>query len=432
MNKNSLKINSVSYVFIIASILLCIGFTPSIAQNQDPVFVLEQMDKELIIGQRARENWGHFWSGPAVTGINLGYLAERGYPKLVPGSGEGLSGDDLINLVDLMGSEEYMNTNQNTGTTDPELLWGLAKYISEKYPDTFEITVYENEFRAEYRNVVGKNLPEELFGVPINVFTNPNFNVYEKELRNGEMIWLGLPQANTNLNHFLAGRSFDTRENLSGNYPVDFGEPREQPFDPGKGQIIQTVMTKDGALEYEEEMKPADIMIALSPLKEEAKDGMGDGLTCQVDCTTETEKVCVESETSDSTCAEWTCRGVLYQCGSSPHGTQCCDGSWQCESYTQGETTCVEYGEREITKCKVTVNNAGKQSVNPHTDEVSVKYEGTGCDFSGKSKKLWWQTMEPGESNNASIEFTPPTYCSVSAAVCEIDVFDALEETSNE
>ncbi|MFP3953908.1 MAG: hypothetical protein ACLFVS_07270, partial [Candidatus Acetothermia bacterium] len=278
--------------------------TPS-AQAASPVFVLDDMDEDLIIGQRAKPEWGFFWSAPAVTGINLGYLAEHGYPNFASdynGDG-GIDSEDLIRLVDTLGSGDYMNTAPDRGTTDPDLLYGLAKYVNEKYPDTFHIKVYENDFRREYREVMGEGLPEELFGVPIRVFPGPRFSSYERELREGEMVWVGVPQENTEHNHFLAGRSFDTRPNFSGNLPVDFGDPRERTFEPGRGHIIETEWIPPTRLMYEGNGRPVDVLIALSPLEEEDDTRISTGgpnlvceTNCEYDCEKTTERVCVEQK----------------------------------------------------------------------------------------------------------------------------------------
>jgi hypothetical protein len=421
------------------------------AQDRDPVLVLQDMDKNLIIGQRARGEWGHFWSAPAVTGINLGYLAEHGYPKFVSdlnGNGE-IDSTDLVNLVDTLGGEEYMDTNPDRGTLDPNLLRGLAKYVSENYPDSFEIKIYENNFRGEYGDVFTENFPDQLFGIPLSVFTDPEFPSYEKELRDGEMIWLGLPQENTDLNHFLAGRSFDTRENLSGNFPVDFADPKEESFQPGKGQIIETEMTPGGELSYNGMSRPIDIMLVLSPLEETEGDTGGENETitsggpnfecsagCEIDCDEKVETTCVESETTESECTEWTCDGVVYDKPCNGPGDQCCDGFWECEERAPGETTCLEYEKRQVTECSTScdfsVENTGDETANPHTDKITVYYSGSGCDFSEKSRKLWWQSLQPGADRTAEVEFEPGQYCSIERTTCEVDIFDTVEETKEE
>ncbi len=443
--------STLTAIFLIFLVVVSAG-----AQNASPVFVLEDMDEDLIIGQRALNEWGFFWSAPAVTGINLGYLAEHGYPNFVPDSnGDGdIDSEDLVGLVDTLGWEEYMKTDPDRGTTDPDLLYGLAKYVDETYPETFIIKVYERDFRSEYLEVMGEGLGEELFGVPIRVFPDPRFASYERELREGEMVWVGVPQENTDLNHFLAGRSFDTRPNFSGNFPVDFGDPRERAFDPGKGQIIETQWIPPRRLEYEGPNRPVDILIALSPLEEiEEDEGQDDEeqvstggpnlvceTDCEYDCEKKTERVCVDTDTVGGGCLDWYCEGQSYTpspgaaCDGELKDGICCTRQWICLESEEGTEQCTEYETRVVTdcsaECRFTVTNIGDEAALPHTDEVVVVLGGPRCQYPGDTRKLWWPDMAAGDSESALLNFEAGPGCSVAQVTCRVDIFGAVDETN--
>ncbi len=389
--------------------------SPVIAQ-EDPVFVLEGMGSDMILGQRAKSDWGHFWSGPAVSAINFGYLAENGYPNLASdhnGSGT-IEASDLEPLSDRLG-REYMNTVPEEGTTDPELLRGVARYINENYPEEFELKVFEDEFREEYQQIIGEPLPEKIFDVPIRVFTDPEFDSYEGELRSGEMVWVGVPQENSSLNHYLAGRSLDTRETLEGNFPVDFGDPRERSFQPGMGQIIETVMSEVGNLEYGDQLRPVDIMISLSPLERQAEGEASDGpdLVCSFDCEKKTEEVCQEYETEETECEE-----VCVDWGQ--FGEICRKYETVCE---EEDRVCVEFETFELLECSTRVKNVGEEESGMTGGKIEA----------GDKENHFINTpLAPGEEQHAGEWLLGLEKFDPEDLTCQVDIDDNVEETNEE
>lgn len=391
--------------------LLILSFSNTANAQEEPVYVLEEMDSELVLGQRAKEGWGHFWSAPSVSAINFGYLSEHGYPEFATdhnGSGQ-IEAIDIEPLSDKLG-KEYMNTVPEEGTTDPELLRGIANYVNENYPGEFELKVFESEFRDEYQQVIGEMLPEMVFDVPVTVFTDPEFNSYEKQLRAGEMIWLGVPQEDSPLNHYLAGRSLDARETLEGNFPVDFGDPREKSFQPGKGQIIETVMTEDGVLEYGDQFRPIDIMIALSPLDKQAEGGTSEGsnLDCSFDCEKKTEEVCLEYETEEPEC-ERVCTGW--------DGDYCYEYETVCE---EGDRVCVDSQTAEVLVCDARVKNTGEEETGTTSGKLVA---------GDKEKHFLVTPLDPGEEQFAGETILGLDKFNREDLSCKVDIKDA-DETS--
>lgn len=409
------KISAFQSVCVCAILFVLISPLPSTVNAQeDPVFVLEGMGSEMILGQRAKADWGHFWSGPAVSAINFGYLAENGYQNFASdhnGSGS-IEASDLEPLSDRLGWE-YMNTVPEEGTTDPELLRGVARYVNENYPEEFELKVFENEFREEYRQIIGEPLPEKVFDVPVRVFTDPEFESYEGELRSGEMVWIGVPQGDTSLNHYLAGRSLDTRETLEGNFPVDFGDPRERSFQPGMGQIIETVMSEDGNLEYGDQLRPVDIMISLSPLERQAEGEASDGpdLVCSFDCEKKTEEVCQEYETEEPECEE-VCTGW--------DGDYCYEYETVCE---EGDRVCVESETVELLECSARVKNVGEEESGTTGGRLEI---------GDKQNHFITTQLTPGEEQFSGKALLGLDKFDPEDLTCQVDIDDNVEETDEE
>jgi hypothetical protein len=289
------------------------------------------------------------------------------------------------------------------------LLRGVAQYVSENYPGQFELKVYESEFNREYQQLMGEGLPDELFGVPVSVFTDPGFEVYEGELRAGEMVWVGVPQENSSLNHYLAGRSLDTRKTMGGNYPVDFGEPKEKSFQPGKGQILETVMTEDGRVDYGGSTVPVDIIIAMSPLSERAKGQRSNlpDLECSFDCERRTDRVCREYEREEE------CRQVCEIWDG-----QCLEYKTVCE---EGDRVCVDRDTVEVLDCEATVRNVGGKKSGLNLGKLKL----------GRAEDPFLTTpLEPGEEQRAgSVTYIPGEYKG-EGLTCRVDVYDKVKESN--
>lgn len=257
-SRQLVKVLAVSTLVILLAISL-IGFAEE--EEESPVFVLRGLKGDLLVSQESRTTWGSSWSAPTASGIIFGYLAKGNYPELVPGE---VNRKNVEEVVEKLGTE-YTETDPGKGTADPHLIRGLARYLNEKYPNEFKIKVYDTGFNQEFSRIKGESLPAQLYGVPIDLYEDPAFEDYRKELMEGERVWLGLPQEERENNHLLVGRSFDPRQNPQGDYPIDLVEPHESSFKPGKAQIIETTMSPDGVVAYHGKQIPAEIMIALSP-----------------------------------------------------------------------------------------------------------------------------------------------------------------------
>lgn len=411
---------------LVSLILMAIAALSNCGFAQDSTaFFLKGMDGELLLGQEASSSWGKNWSAPTVSAINLGYMARNGFPLFVPDrNGNGIvDRSDLIRVSEMLGGSRYMNSDPFGGTTDPELLRGLAKYVDETYPGEFEIKVYKDNFRGQYSRVVNEELPEKVFGVPVTVFPDPTFSSYSGELEAGEMVWLGLPQPEKPNNHFLAGRSFNSSKMGGDRYLVDFVDPREEEFRPGWAKIIETVMTESGGLRYIDRFFSVDVMFALSPLDREV--GFSEclpDLVCSVQCGMEREKVCVQYSGGDCerVCTQQRCTDP---CTSHPG---CC-GELVCVNW---DTICEEKKECErwetqiVNVCRVATKNVGCESANLSTGKFDVEVG------SGSWSKYFVNTeIGPGEEQVSIIEVGVPRF---ENPTCNIDIYDDVVESEED
>jgi len=411
---------------LVTLILIAIVAISTCAIAQDTTaFFLEGMDGELLLGQEAKSSWGKNWSAPVVSAINLGYLAKNGYPLFVTDrNGNGIvDRNDLIRVSEKLGDSAYMNSDPFGGTTDPELLHGLAKYVDKTYPGEFEIKVYQNEFRREYFRVMKEELPEQLFGVPISVFPNPTFAGYSAELEAGEMVWIGLPQPEKSKNHFLAGRSFNSKKIGGDRYLVDFVDPKEEEFRPGWAKIIETVMTESGGVRYINQFFPTDVMFALSPLDREGQFGecLPD-LVCTVQCGMEREKVCVQYSGGDCerVCTQQRCTDPCTSHSGCCGELVCVDWDTICEK----EKECEQWEAQIVNVCRVATKNVGCESANLSTGKFDVEVG------SGSWTKFFVNTeIGPGEEQVSIIEVGVPRF---ENPTCNIDIYDDVDESEED
>jgi hypothetical protein len=391
------------------------------------------MAGELLLGQKTYDSWGDNWSAPTVSAINLGYLTKNGYPLFVPDrDGDGaVDRSDLAAVSDILGGSEYMDVNVETGTPAPKLLVGLAKYVNENYPDRFELKVFKDGFKQEYLSFMGESLPEKLFNVPVRLMPGPTFDSYAHELETGEMVWLGLPQQGSPNNHYLAGRSFDSRGEESEMFLIDYVDPREDRFRKGWAKIGQSPMTSSGEVEYGGKFVKSDIMLSLSPLDLESLSGEEaclPDLTCRVSCDTELNRVC-DRRTTGGDCErvcveEGSCLGWCYE-GQSRY---CCEGR-ECLEYEmvcRGDGRCVAWRTVPSLTCRVVTENVGCAS-----SGLSIGVFGSSA-LRMYAREFLNTDIAPGEQQVSIIEVGEGVSVLGATNYCVVDVSDDVEESNEE
>jgi len=275
-------------LFALVLVLFClvlleaVGSRDCLANYGREKFILTELNESIFISQREKASWGDNWSAPTSSAIVFAYLAKSHYTSFIDdvnGNGR-VDKPDLVPLADKLGTE-YLNTTE-PGTKKVDLVEGLAKFISDSYPNEFVLKVYDSTFKDEYNSVKGKSLSGNIYGTRIEVLPDATYSDYRRELLDGEMIWLGLPQPE-NEAHFLVGRSFINKPSRRNYYPVDLVDPYGSLFGDGSAKVIETEMSQGGSLLYKgEELKP-ELMLALSPFGEPEYSSYGETPRCPPD-----------------------------------------------------------------------------------------------------------------------------------------------------
>lgn len=126
------KIFFLSFIFVLSLFLYVLLLTPSskntlTKKKEMPDFC--QSDKRFgeIPGN------GKTYCGPTAVSNILMYLDKNGFNNLVENTSDIYK--DQVNLIKLLGSQNYMKTDIKNGTEPYELMKGLEKYIQDKRYD---------------------------------------------------------------------------------------------------------------------------------------------------------------------------------------------------------------------------------------------------------------------------------------------------------
>ena len=260
------------------SVLVAIGFCMLLnglcfAQEQTPEipdsFVLEDLQLISLAGKSEWENdWE--WSRAVEAATILAWLHEHGYTELLDDlNDDGVIDEwDTIELADLLGIES-MGCESVRDPTDPWLVIGLAQYVAGKYPDIFELKIYDPGFPTEFEQKTGQPFTENaISGIILTLKPEPSFAGYMQELVEGEGVILGLEEE-LGRNLYFAGRSF-LRDPIAPNiYGIDLAWAEEDWYQPGiQGKIYEDRARQTDAfyVNYQGRWMTVESMFALSPL----------------------------------------------------------------------------------------------------------------------------------------------------------------------
>ncbi|MBU1050127.1 hypothetical protein KKG90_08920 [Candidatus Bipolaricaulota bacterium] len=248
------------------------GVLAVIAHAQIEIPGYEVSDLQLI-SRESRSDWTNEWTGPIQAATILAWFADHGYPALIRDFNEDGVVDewDTIELADRLGSMA-MATETERGTTDVQLVLGLADYVSGIYPDTFILKIYDPSFPQELQTEQGRTFdPALVDGIELALEIEPNLADYQSELLQGEGLIVGLEESPDANNTYLCGRSFLYEQTPEGYTPVDLTWSDEDRWAEGhQGKVLETVGRTGAAfeIEYRGDWTAVECMIALSPLEE--------------------------------------------------------------------------------------------------------------------------------------------------------------------
>jgi len=259
----------ISNVSVIITVILCItmGFL-SLAQEGPPAsFVVEDLQ---LISLASKPEWDNDWeySRAVEAATILAWFHDHGYALLLGDLNEDGVIDELdtIELADRLGKHS-MGCEEPRRPTDAWLVFGLAEYVAEKYPDIFELKIYDRGFPSEFERKMGSPFaPDAIPGIILTLESEPTFASYMKELVEEEGVILGLEEE-PGRNLYFTGRSF-LRDPIAPNiHGIDLVWAEEDWYTSGtQGKVLETRARQTDAfyVDYRGEWMKVESMFALS------------------------------------------------------------------------------------------------------------------------------------------------------------------------
>jgi hypothetical protein len=253
---------------VVLVVCVCVSSFLFLSRAQQQATGFEVSDLQLI-STASRPDWTDRWTAPVEAATIMAWFEQHGYPALLPDlNGDRVTNElDTIELADRFG-KTTMETGTARGTTDALLVYGLAKYVADKYPDEFELKIYDAGFPAEFqRDLHIPFRPDAIPGITLTLKPEPNYAAYQSELRDEEGVIVGIEQA-IDRNYYLAGRSFLFAPTNQGNYAIDLAWAEDDPWQAGvQGQVLRTLAQETDAfyVNYQGAWIKVECMLALSP-----------------------------------------------------------------------------------------------------------------------------------------------------------------------
>lgn len=270
--------------------------------------------------------------GPVCSAILLAWFAEHGYPELLGDkNGDGVVDERDTEFLAMMDLATQMCVAWDIPASDARLFHVLARYVAERYPDEFSIKLFDDSFAREYGHVFRRPFdPEDYDGIEVELMRNATRDDYVNALLEGAGVIVGLgrewtwePQIVERSNEFFVGRSFGDAE-YGGEWLVDLVDSREDPWNPGVGQVLDTRMRRGpSGSDYWFVMysgwEPLEFMLVLAPVRTPALEETPppDGCLCEDVINTQYGRfiVCVEVDRQeDRDCYTYTITNMDYLC----------------------------------------------------------------------------------------------------------------------
>lgn len=253
--------------FLLVGLLLLTVVT-AVGQDVPPRTGFELADLELVSHEALPEaTIAH--RGPACAAIVMAWLAQHGYPALLPDLNEDGVVDEEDTLLLAARFAREMGVTPDRAALDPRLMDAVARYVSDLYPQEFVLKLWDDTFAAEYETVFHRPFSPSAYPL-ITIEERPNASHadYRGELLAGEGVLVGLgkeQEANT----FFVGRSFAMEEDRDG-WPIDVVDTSDDPTVAGiQAQVFPTHMVTGPErwwlVRYAGWM-PLEFMLSLSPI----------------------------------------------------------------------------------------------------------------------------------------------------------------------
>jgi CARDB len=223
------------------------------------------------------------YTGPVSAAILMAWYAEHGYPELLPD----LNHDGQVNEEDTLllardFGEEMGGQMIADQLADPFIVYPLARYVGERYPNEFRMLIYDESFPEEVEHDLGQPfIPTEVGGIVLEVHEDPFYELYIHHLEAQRPGIVGIGPDFPGWNHFSVSRSFIPQEDPEG-FPVDLVSTSRRVFteEPVWNTFLRIEFERWGFLTPE--WVPFEILIVLIPAHEadgvpgQPSDGPGD------------------------------------------------------------------------------------------------------------------------------------------------------------
>ena len=170
------------------------------------------------------------YAGPLSAAILMAWHAETGYPRLL----EDLNGDGHIDEADTielaLEFAEPMGAHDGP-VWDPRIVDVLAPYVADRYPDTFEMWVYDPSIPDEFRDHLGRSFdPADYPGIEILILEEPSHLAYVEHLEHHRPGIVGIG-FESDPNEYAVSRSAVLDREPVG-WPVDLANTSRMIFGP--------------------------------------------------------------------------------------------------------------------------------------------------------------------------------------------------------
>ena len=259
--------------------LVCVALmsVAVLAAASEP-FVLEEL--HLIHWEDIPEGRPSY-TGPVSAAILMSWYAEHGYPLLLPDlNHDGQINEEDTRLLARDFGEEMGGRLIEDKLGDPFLVYPLARYVADRYPNEFRMLIYDESFPEEVQRDLGQSFdPEEVGGIVMDVLEDPFYELYTYHLEQQRPGIVGIGHDMPEWNDFAVSRSYIPGEEMPEGWPVNLASTGTLQFahEPVWETFMRLEPERWGFLVPE--WVPFEILIILFPEDEElgAPGAPGDG-----------------------------------------------------------------------------------------------------------------------------------------------------------
>jgi len=246
-------------IVLVSLLALCIAI-PVWGQQMMELSELHLVSWEAVPGATPEA------TGPVSAAILMAWHAEHGYARLLPDlNGDGrLDREDTVKLAARF--LEPMRALEGPAA-DPLVVEPVAWYVAERYPDAFEIWIYDPSFPDEYQWVMGRPFdPGVVPGIRLIVLDEPRHEDYVQHLERERPGIVGIGHEREP-NRYAVSRSAVLAEGPRG-WPVDLANTSHDPFGPNA--VWETFLRWDrGHWQIEvDDLIPFETFVVLVPTRE--------------------------------------------------------------------------------------------------------------------------------------------------------------------